>query len=92
MDPMGIDYEGLAAGIRRVRNNLGAVEATADSPDGLVSATVDGRGRLLDLRLSSRVYRELGSAALAESVVDTVRAAVELAGRQAGPLPVQRPE
>jgi DNA-binding protein YbaB len=82
VDLVGIDYSVLAAGIRRVRDTIADVEATADSPDGLVQATVDGRGRLLALRLSPLVYRELGSAALAESVVDTVTAAVALASHR----------
>lgn len=51
------------------------VEATATSPDGLISATVDGRGRLVDLWLDERVYRAPDSKAFSRMVIDTIQAA-----------------
>jgi DNA-binding protein YbaB len=80
--PIRIDHAAIAAKIRRLRADLATVEATADSPDDLVRATVDGRGRLLSLELSSRIYRELSSESLSDSIVDTVRAAARLATDQ----------
>lgn len=73
--PIRIDHSAIAEKIRRLRDELATVEATADSPDGLIQATVDGRGRLLTLTLSPRIYRELSSQALADSIVDTIQAA-----------------
>ena len=81
--PIRIDHTAIAARIRRLRDEVATVAAVADSPDGLVRATVDGRGRLLELELSPRIYRELSTETLADSIVDTVRAATRLAVAQA---------
>ncbi len=71
--------EELADGMRDLRGRLADVRATADSADGLVSATVGGRGELVDLTIDPRVYRDPDSTRLSESILDTVRCAVEQA-------------
>lgn len=81
----------LDAGKRELAEHFGELKkaypesvVTADSADGLVSATVDGRCRLVELYLDQRVYRSPDSAALARAILDTVHAAAGEAGRRAG--------
>jgi DNA-binding protein YbaB len=80
-----MDAEHLAF-LRQQRQELRALrdrrtEATATSSDGLISATVDGRGRLVDLWLDARVYRSPDSKAFSRLVVDTIHAAAKEAAR-----------
>ncbi|PXY25868.1 hypothetical protein DI005_06895 [Prauserella sp. PE36] len=70
------DYERLRDDLLRIRQRIADIEATADSPDGLISATVVGRGELSELYLDPRIYRTTDSKALAASIVDTIREAV----------------
>jgi DNA-binding protein YbaB len=70
------DYERLRDDLLEVKARIADIEATADSPDGLVSATVVGRGELSELYLDPRIYRTTDSKALARSIVDTIRDAV----------------
>ncbi|ONI67114.1 hypothetical protein BWI15_28515 [Kribbella sp. ALI-6-A] len=81
--PPRLDHERLRTNLLTVQQELGRVRATADSDDGLVSATVGGRGELLDLVLDPRIYRSTDSTALAETILGTVRDAVELAADEA---------
>lgn len=76
-------YVRLAAEFRRLRELRANSRATACSDDGLVEATVDAAGRLVDLRLDPRVHRNPDSAALARTVLDTVSAANREAARSA---------
>ncbi len=69
-------YQRLHSDLREIRTRIADIEATADSPDGLISATVVGRGELSDLYLDPRIYRSADSKALAESIVDTIKDAV----------------
>jgi DNA-binding protein YbaB len=57
------------------RTDLAEVRGAADSADGLVYAEVDGHGRLTDLWLDPRAFRDTDSHALAASIIDTVWAA-----------------
>ncbi|SDZ54172.1 Conserved DNA-binding protein YbaB [Saccharopolyspora shandongensis] len=66
-------YERLADGIRDFRDELAAMRVTADSADGLVSATVSGRGELVELHIDPRVFRAPDSRRLAEQIVGTIR-------------------
>jgi DNA-binding protein YbaB len=77
------DHVRLAETLREVRDRIDAVTATAYSPDGLVAATVDGRGELTALDLDPRIYRDQDSAALADAITGTVRAARRDAMRDA---------
>ncbi|UJW32041.1 YbaB/EbfC family nucleoid-associated protein [Saccharothrix sp. AJ9571] len=70
------DYERLRDDLLEIREKIAGIEASADSPDGLVSATVAGRGELSELYLDPRIYRTHDSKALAASIVDTIKDAV----------------
>ncbi|QUH03938.1 YbaB/EbfC family nucleoid-associated protein [Saccharopolyspora erythraea] len=76
------DYERLRDDLLDIRTRIADIEATADSPDGLVSATVVGRGELSELYLDPRIYRTKDSKALASSIVDTIKDAVEQSREQ----------
>jgi DNA-binding protein YbaB len=76
------DYERLRDDLLEVRERIADIEATADSPDGLVSATVVGRGELSELYLDPRIYRTTNSKALAKSIVDTIEDAVKQSREQ----------
>jgi DNA-binding protein YbaB len=67
----------------RMLRELADVRATAESDDGLIVATVDGGGRLQELRLDPRVYRTMDVDDLADGVVATARQAAKFALRQA---------
>lgn len=51
------------------------LQASATSPDGLVTATVDARGSLIELELDPRIYRRPNSVELGELIVETTRQA-----------------
>ncbi|GAA4599529.1 DNA-binding protein YbaB [Actinoplanes octamycinicus] len=62
------------------------VTGTAWSPDRMIKAVVGPRGHLLELDIDPRVLRQPNSKALSASIVQTVRAAIEDAGRQSTEL------
>jgi DNA-binding protein YbaB len=72
----------LAERLQTMRGQLRDIRATEYSPDGLITAVVGGRGELLELELDPRILREQNASALAESIMDTVRAAAAAAGRE----------
>lgn len=72
----------LADNVRALRDEVDLIEAAADSPDGQIRATVNGRGDLLDIDVSERVFRHPDSVALAAAIVATVRSAQDSADRQ----------
>ncbi|WP_255658029.1 YbaB/EbfC family nucleoid-associated protein [Actinoplanes sp. L3-i22] len=59
-----------------------AVTGTAWSPDRMIKAVVGPRGHLLELEIDPRVLRQPNSKALSASIVQTVRVAIEDAGRK----------
>ncbi|MFD3811999.1 YbaB/EbfC family nucleoid-associated protein [Rhodococcus sp. NPDC058639] len=77
--------------VDRVRTKLDALEstleglhgirATAQSPDGRITARVDGTGALADLRLEEAACR-MDARELAASILTTVHAAAEAAAAQ----------
>lgn len=77
-----LDYEKIKDDLLTVQRKLAAVEASAESGNGLISASVDGRGELLELRLDPRIYRDTDSAALAKAITATIREAVTQAHDQ----------
>jgi hypothetical protein len=62
---------------------MNGLTGSASSTDRMVTATVDGQGRLVDLKLTGKRYRQLAPAELTGRIVETVRAAQEDAARQA---------
>ena len=70
--------------VRRTAENVGEVQkkmlqvtGTAWSEDRMVKAVVGPRGHLIELDIDPRVFRKPNSKALAQSIVATVRAAVD---------------
>jgi DNA-binding protein YbaB len=83
--PAEPDLPALRCDLLRSQARLREVRETATSPDGLVTATVGGRGELLELRLDERVFRRSDSRWLAGAIVTTAHRAVgQAAGKVAG--------
>ncbi|GAA0584917.1 YbaB/EbfC family nucleoid-associated protein [Kribbella sandramycini] len=74
----------LADELAAIQRQLDDVRATADSPNGLVAATVDGRGRVCALDLDARIYRTHDTAALAGQILAAIERAGADAADQAG--------
>lgn len=74
----GLDSQLWRRRLLALREQVRTVTASADSDDGLITATVGGRGQLLDLRLDPRIYRASDSARLAAEITSTVREAIDL--------------
>jgi DNA-binding protein YbaB len=70
--------ENLHEGQRRIRQ----IKGVAWSPDRHVKAVVGPRGQLIELEIDPRIYRTPNSKALAATILDTVRSAVEDVMRQ----------
>ncbi len=78
--------EQMMSQLRRMTTEAGSVQkkamritATVKSADDTVTATVGPRGHLIDLQLDPKIYRRPNSAQLAQTIVQTVREAVEQA-------------
>lgn len=69
------DYRRSREQLASVQRELAAVSGQASSPDGMVTATVGGRGELTSLELSDLAYRRHRPEQLAELIVRTVNAA-----------------
>jgi DNA-binding protein YbaB len=83
--------EELLAGYRRSREQLGTVHRTlaalqqsATSEDGLVTATVGAQGQLAGLVIVDSAYRKLRPHELAETIVKVTAAAAAKVSRAAG--------
>lgn len=63
----------------RTQREIFDVTGTAWSEDRMIKAVVGPRGQLIELEIDPRVYRKPNSKALANSIVATVRAAVDQA-------------
>lgn len=77
------DLGPLLRGIRAVQRDLSDRRASATSRDGLVTATVDGRGRLLELTIDRAAFRYPNSRALRNAVLEAVRGATDHAAEDA---------
>jgi len=80
------DLRKATADLPNLQQRMLAVTGTAWSPDGMIKAVVGPRGHLLDLDIDPQALRRPNSKALSASIVQTVRAAVEDAGRQSNEL------
>ncbi|MDG4831849.1 YbaB/EbfC family nucleoid-associated protein [Solwaraspora sp. WMMD1047] len=80
--PVGPDRKRLHADLLTIQRRIGEVRVTAESDDGLVTATVGGRGELVELALDPRVYRDPDSRLLARLITETIRRAGALAADQ----------
>ena len=75
----GLDVEGMLRRAQESQRRLAEVQAQREelrvvgrSPDGLLEATVDGTGRIVDLRIEPRAMR-LDSYSLAEGLLAAVK-------------------
>jgi DNA-binding protein YbaB len=73
------DLKRTLQGAEETQRRVMKVTATATSDDRLIKATVGPRGQLVHLEIDPRVYRRPNAAALAETIVATVRKAAEQA-------------
>jgi DNA-binding protein YbaB len=71
------DHARMLDHVRAVRDGIDRIRVTTYSPDGLVRVVCGGRGQLLELELDPRVYRELDSSALADTIRETIRESAE---------------
>jgi DNA-binding protein YbaB len=77
------DYRRSREQLVSVQRALAAVNASATSQDGLVTATVGAGGTLIGLTIADGAYQQLSPIALARLIVTTTSAAAALAGRSA---------
>ncbi|GAB2847466.1 hypothetical protein GCM10027176_58850 [Actinoallomurus bryophytorum] len=89
-NPQGFDLEHAIADLRaeqaRIKEateHMVSLTGSAMSKDRMITATVDSRGRLVDLKLEGTRYRKLAPAELTTRIVDVVREAQEDAARTA---------
>ncbi|BCJ64338.1 YbaB/EbfC family nucleoid-associated protein [Polymorphospora rubra] len=73
-------YERLRSNLDELRRRLAAVEVTASSDDGRITATVGPRGQLVKLVLDPRVHHTHDAEALAARITGTVQRAARQAG------------
>jgi DNA-binding protein YbaB len=83
---MMADLRKATSNLPNLQRQMMTVTGTAWSPDGMIKAVVGPRGHLLELDIDPRVLRQPNSKALSASIVATVRAAVEDAGRQSAEM------
>ena len=77
------DLTNLAKELGAARRAASEVRGRAESDDGMVTVVVDGDGGLVELGLDPRIYRCQDSAALADSIRQTIGRALEDATREA---------
>ena len=75
-DDVVSQYQRLRLGMDDIQERLAAMAVTAESPDGLVRATVGPRGQLIDLKLDRGIYRRDDPDQLARTILRTVEQAV----------------
>jgi DNA-binding protein YbaB len=80
------DLRKATAELPNIQRRMMAVTGTAWSPDGMIKAVVGPRGHLMELDIDPRLLRQPNSKALSATIVATVRAAVEDAGRQSAEI------
>ena len=68
-------YQEKRRQIQEMQSKLETIEAEAEAADGMVRVTVDRQGRLTSLELDPRVQRRLGSAELAEAIMEASKEA-----------------
>jgi DNA-binding protein YbaB len=73
------EYRDMRARLATLTSDLAALTATAHSTDGLVRATVNPHGNLVDLEIDERAVARSGMAALVPSILEaTGRASTEV--------------
>ena len=87
-----VRFERLAGEIRTIQRELAEVVEAAESDDGLVVATVNARGDLVDLELDPRLFRHPDSKALSAAVTGAYRLARAAADARAFDLTTRQLE
>ncbi|MEV6598978.1 YbaB/EbfC family nucleoid-associated protein [Actinoplanes sp. NPDC051346] len=82
LDDVYGQYQRLRSDLDSIQRRLTDLRATAESPDGLIRATVGPRGQLVDLRLDRHIYRDLDVTDLSRAIVATTTAAAAEAAAQ----------
>ncbi|MEU1585637.1 YbaB/EbfC family nucleoid-associated protein [Micromonospora sp. NPDC005710] len=72
-------YQQLRSGLDTLQTRLAALRVTRRSADGQVTATVGAQGQVIQVELTSAIYRDRDAAALGRKVTDTIRAAASAA-------------
>jgi DNA-binding protein YbaB len=80
------DLRRATAELPDLQRRMLAVTGVAWSDDRMIKAVVGPRGHLLELEIDPRVLRKPNSKALSASIVQTVKWAIEDAGRQSREL------
>lgn len=75
-------YGKMRAGVADLQRRMQSLEETARTPDGMVEATVDSRGRLVRLHFDRSAYQEYEPAKLAEVTTAIIARATEQVGRR----------
>ncbi len=81
-----VEHERLAKRVLAMRDGIDDIEVTESAPDGLITVVVTGRGTLTELELDPRIYRDQNADALADAILETIRAATDEAERRAARL------
>ncbi|MEV0839350.1 YbaB/EbfC family nucleoid-associated protein [Actinocatenispora sera] len=76
------DLRKQVARAKDVQKKVFHLTATAWSPDRMIKVVVGPRGQLVDLDIDPRVYRQPNSKALARSILETSRQAIEQIAQQ----------
>ena len=79
------ELRSYAGRMLELSNRMRAIRVAETSPDGAVTVTVDGEGRLMDIRLSHNISR-LTSTQFGQRLVDTSHAAARLAMQEQAAL------
>jgi DNA-binding protein YbaB len=80
------DLRRATSGLPDLQRRMLSVTGVAWSDDRMIKAVVGPRGHLLELEIDPRVLRKPNSKALSASIVQTVKWAIEDAGRQSREL------
>jgi DNA-binding protein YbaB len=82
IDELLEQYRTMRDRLGETQRQIAAVQATAESADGMIQVTVGPHGELVDLTLRPGIYRTPDSNALAAQILATTREAVRLAHEQ----------
>lgn len=72
----------MASDVTTTQKKMLRITATVRSADGLVTATVGPRGHLIELELDPKIYQRPNSKLLAQTILQTVREAVEQGAKE----------
>lgn len=83
VDELAAEYNNQVQLIRDTHEQLKALEATAQSKDGMISVTVGAQGHVRAIRFNPRVYNKLSPSELATALTQQIhRATAEVSERR----------